>query len=188
MNKSTFNLYISDSVYKDIVNSEEQEAAGRSFPNKLLKQQHVQQLYISETEKLKSRLENVLKNPYSLYPLNTTSPKRLAIQRTYGLIYLSGEYSNSSPLIKINYIHINKAREKLEDGWDIDIKNILSELLPKHIFGSNYHATVIFDNMEKEKYLKSLQYVLKTVQSTYFYAVNDKCMGKRLNLRNRLSK
>jgi hypothetical protein len=45
-----FKVYISDSVYKDIVNAEEQKvASGRSFLYKLLKQQPVQQLSEIET-------------------------------------------------------------------------------------------------------------------------------------------
>lgn len=178
-----FKVYISESAYKDIVNSEEQKAASeRSFLYKLLMQQSVQQLSEIETIKIKVHPENVLKNPSSLYILSITSAEALAIQKTYGVMCLSGECPNFSPLIDINDIHIAKEQEKLGHGWDTvldsvetlpsnallltdrylfafrhpnagdgiaNIKDILTELLPKQFLGGNYHVTVVFDNMAK---------------------------------------
>lgn len=178
-----FKVYISDVVYKGIVDTEEQKvASGRSFLYRLLKQQPVQQLSDIETTKIKVHPENVLKNPSSLYILNITSAEALAIQRTYGVMCLSGESPNISPLIDINDIHIAKEQERLGRGWDTvldsvetlpsnallltdrylfafkhpnagdgiaNIKDILTELLPKQFLGGNYHVTVVFDNMAK---------------------------------------
>ena len=178
-----FKVYISDVVYKGIVDTEEQKvASGRSFLYRLLKQQPVQQLSDIETTKIKVHPEKVLKNPSSLYILNITSAEALAIQRTYGVMCLSGESPNISPLIDINDIHIAKEQERLGRGWDTvldsvetlpsnallltdrylfafkhpnagdgiaNIKDILTELLPKQFLGGNYHVTVVFDNMAK---------------------------------------
>jgi len=108
----------------------------------------------------------------------------LAIQRTYGVMCVSGDSPNITPLIDINDIHIAKEQEKLGRGWDTvldsverlpsnallltdrylfafrrpnagdgiaNIKDILSELLPKQFHGGNYHVTIIFDNMAKDE-------------------------------------
>ena len=180
-----FKVYISDSVYDRIVNTEEQRAtAGRSYLYKLLKQQPVQILTEKDTERYKLHPENVLKNPSSLYILNITHTEALTIQRTYGVMCVSGDSPNITPLIDINDIHIAKEQEKLGRGWDTvldsverlpsnallltdrylfafrrpnagdgiaNIKDILSELLPKQFHGGNYHVTIIFDNMAKDE-------------------------------------
>jgi hypothetical protein len=97
-----FKVYISDSVYKEIIDTEEQKATSeRSFLYKLLMQQPVQQLSGSGMEMLKTHPENVLYNPSSLYVPNLTSADALAIQRTYGFMCLSRERPNVSPLIDI---------------------------------------------------------------------------------------
>lgn len=179
-----FKVYISDSVYDRIISTEEQRAAGRSNLYKLLKQQPVQLLTEKNTEKFKAHPENVLKNPSSLYILNITHAEALAIQKTYGVMCLSGDSPNISPLIDVNDIHIAKEQERLGRGWDTvldsieelpsnallltdrylfafkrsnagdgiaNIKDILSELLPKQFLGGNYHVTIVFDNMAKDE-------------------------------------
>lgn len=180
-----FKVYISDSVYDRIINTEEQRAtAGRSNLYKLLKQQPVQILTEKDTERYKLLPENVLKNPSSLYILNITHTEALIVQKTYGVMCVSGDSLNISPLIDVNDIHIAKEQEKLGRGWDTvlnsvetlpsnallltdrylfafrrpnagdgiaNIKDILSELLPKQFHGGNYHVTIIFDNMAKDK-------------------------------------
>lgn len=126
-----FKVYISDSIYKEIFNSEERkDASARSFLYKLLMRQPVQQLSGSETEKFKTHPENVLKNPSSLYILNITSTEALAIQRTYGVMCQGGESPNISPLIDINDIHIAKEQEKLGHGWDTVLDSV--ETLPSN--------------------------------------------------------
>ena len=179
-----FKVYISDSVYDRIISTEEQRAtAGRSNLYKLLKQQPVQILTEKDTERFKLHPEDVQKNPSSLYILDITSTEALAIQRTYGVMCVSGESPNISPLIDVNDIHIAKEQEKLGRGWDTvldsvenlpsnallltdrylfafrrpdagdgiaNIKDVLSELLPKQFQGSNYHVAIIFDNMSKD--------------------------------------
>ena len=179
-----FKVFISQSVYDRIISTEEERTiSGRSNLYKLLKQQPIQILTDKDTERFKLHPENVQKNPSSLYILNIAHTEALTIQRTYGVMCVSGDSPNISPLIDINDIHIAKEQEKLGRGWDTvldsverlpsnallltdrylfafrrpnagdgiaNIKDILSELLPKQFHGGNYHVTIIFDNMAKD--------------------------------------
>lgn len=180
-----FKVYISDSVYDRIINLEEQRAiSGRSNLYKLLKLQPAQLLTEKDTEKFKLHPENVLKNPSSLYILNITHAEALAIQKTYGVMCMSGDSPNVSPLIDVNDIYIAKEQEQLGRGWDTvldsietlpsnallltdrylfafnrpyagdgiaNIKDILTELLPKQFLGGNYHVTIVFDKIAKNE-------------------------------------
>ena len=180
-----FKVFISQSVYDRIISTEEERTiSGRSNLYKLLKQQPIQILTDKDTERFKLHPENVQKNPSSLYILNIAHTEALTIQRTYGVMCVSGDSPNISPLIDINDIHIAKEQEKLGRGWDTvldsverlpsnallltdrylfafrrpnagdgiaNIKDILSELLPKQFHGGNYHVTIIFDNMAKDE-------------------------------------
>ncbi len=126
-----FKVYISDSVYNRIISTEEQRAtSGRSNLYKLLKQQPVQILTEKDTERLKLHPENVQKNSSSLYILDITSVEALAIQRTYGVMCVSGDCPNISPLIDINDIHIAKEQEKMGRGWDTVLDSV--EQLPSN--------------------------------------------------------
>lgn len=126
-----FKVYISESTYQDIINKEEQQASsGRSNLYRLLMQQPVQQLSDFETEKFKEHPENVLKDPSSLYILNTPHSEALAIQKTYGVMCLGGDSPNISPLIDINDIHIAKEQERLGHGWDTVLDSV--EMLPSN--------------------------------------------------------
>ena len=179
-----FKVYISDSVYDRIISAEEQRAsAGRSNLYKLLKQQPVQQLTEKDTEKFKAHPENVMKNPSALYILDITHSEALVMQKTYGVMCVSGDSPDISSLIDINDIHIAKEQERLGRGWDTvldsietlpsnallltdrylfafkrpnagdgiaNIKDILTQLLPKQFGGGNYHVTIVFDNMAKD--------------------------------------
>ena len=213
--RNMFKTYISDSVYDRIISAEEQRAsAGRSNLYKLLKQQPVQILTEKETEKFKAHSENVLKNPSSLYILNMTHAEALTIQKTYGVMCVSGDSPDISSLIDINDIHIAKEQEKLGCGWDTvldsietlpsnallltdrylfafkrpnagdgiaNIKDILTQLLPKQFGGGNYHVTIVFDNMAKdENYsFKEIAQLLEEVkqQVKYDYPITMEVIG-----------
>lgn len=125
-----FKVFISDSVYDRIISTEEQRAVGRSNLYKLLKQQPVQILTEKDTEKFKAHPEDVLKNPSSLYILNISHSEALAIQKTYGVMCVSGDSPNISPLIDINDIYIAKEQEILGRGWDTVLNSI--ETLPSN--------------------------------------------------------
>lgn len=125
-----FKVFISDSVYDRIISTEEQRAAGRSNLYKLLKQQPVQILTEKDTEKFKAHPEDVLKNPSSLYILNISHSEALAIQKTYGVMCVSGDSPNISPLIDINDIYIAKEQEILGRGWDTVLNSI--KMLPSN--------------------------------------------------------
>ena len=209
-----FKTYISESVYDRIISSDEQRAAGRSNLYKLLKQQPVQILTEKDAEKFKAHPENVLRNPSLLYILNMTHAEALTIQKTYGVMCLSGDSPDISSLIDINDIHIAKEQEKLGRGWDTvldsietlpsnallltdrylfsfnrpnagdgiaNIKDILTQLLPKQFGGGNYHVTIVFDNMAKnENYsFKEIAQLLEEVkqQVKYDYPITMEVLG-----------
>ena len=126
-----FKTYISDTVYEKIIRTEERKATtARSYLYKLLKQQPVQLLKQPDTERYKAYPENVLKNPAALYILDITYTEALAIQRNYGVICLSGETPDISPLIDINDIHRSENRKPLGRGWDSVLDSI--EKLPSN--------------------------------------------------------
>ena len=126
-----FKIFISDRIYRSIVSTEDLRAtSGRSYLYKLLMQQPVQQLSVEDTERLKAKPENVLKNPSSLYILDIPYSEALAIQRAYGIMCLSGDSPNISPLIDVNDIHIAKEQEKLGNGWDTVLNSV--EQLPSN--------------------------------------------------------
>lgn len=126
-----FKVYISESIYKDVINAEEQkQASARSQLYKLLKQQQVEMLDSAETEQLRAHSEEVLKHPSSLYILNIPIADTMRIQVSYGVMCLSAEALNISPLIDVNDIHISNEREKLGRGWDSVLDSV--EPLPSN--------------------------------------------------------
>lgn len=126
-----FKIFISESVFQDIVRTEEQKAVlMRSFLYKLLKQQPVQILTEADTDRIKSKPEEVLKNPSALYILNMPHSEALSIQKTFGVMCLSGDCPNISPLIDINDIHISNEHVKLGRGWDTVLDSV--EMLPSN--------------------------------------------------------
>ncbi len=126
-----FKVYISESIYKDVINAEEQkQASARSQLYKLLKQQQVEMLDSAETEQLRAHSEEVQKHPSSLYILNIPIADTMRIQVSYGVMCLSAEALNISPLIDVNDIHISNEREKLGRGWDSVLDSV--ETLPSN--------------------------------------------------------
>ena len=126
-----FKVFITDRLYKSIICKEKQRTtSGRSNLYKLLMQQPVQQLSDKETEQIKAKPEDVLKHPSALYILDITHSEALTIQRTYGVMCLSGESPNISPLIDINDIHIAKEQIPLGRGWDTVLDSV--ETLPSN--------------------------------------------------------
>lgn len=126
-----FKTYISDTVYERIISTEERKAtATRSYLYKLLKQQTVQLLKQTDTERYKAHPENVLKNPSALYILDITYAEALAIQRNYGVMCMSSECPDISPLIDVSDIHYPKEQEKLGRGWDTVLDSV--EKLPSN--------------------------------------------------------
>lgn len=126
-----FKTYISDTVYEKIISTEERKATtAHSYLYKLLRQQPVQLLKQPDTERYKAYPENVLKNPSALFILDITRAEALAIQKTYGVICLSGEAPDISPLIDVNDIHRSENRKPLGRGWDSVLDSI--EKLPSN--------------------------------------------------------
>ena len=126
-----FKVFISQSVYDRIISTEEQRAiSGRTNLYKLLKLQPIQLLTEKDEERFRQHPENVLKNPSSLYILNIAHTEALTVQRTYGVMCVSGDSPNISPLIDVNDIHIAKEQEKLGRGWDTVLDSV--ERLPSN--------------------------------------------------------
>ena len=126
-----FKVCISDAAYQRLVSAEEQKGtAGRSNLYKLLKQQPVQLLTASDNERYRTHPEEVLKNPSALHILNMTHTEALAIQKTYGVMCMSSDCPDISPLIDVNDIHISNERERLGRGWDSVLDSV--EKLPSN--------------------------------------------------------
>ena len=90
----------------------------------------VVQTITKDTERFKLHPEDVLKNPSSLYILDITHAEALAIQKTYGVLCVSGDSPDITLLIDINDIHITKEQEKLGRGWDTVLDSV--EPLPSN--------------------------------------------------------
>lgn len=135
-----FKIYISESVYYDIIGTEEKKTeAARSSLYKLLKlmtpkeknqPQALKLLSAVETEQYRSHPETVLKNPSTLYVLNVAQAEASDIQRRYGVMCLCGEHPNISPLIDVNDIHVSNNGQRLGRGWDSVLDSV--EKLPSN--------------------------------------------------------
>ena len=126
-----FKIFISETIYNKVIKTEvPKPEASRSNLYKLLAQQQVQRLSAEQTKQYKDQPETVLENPSSLYVLDITKAEALSIQKTFGVICLSGEDIDISPLIDINDIHIANEREKLGKGWDTVLHSV--EKLPSN--------------------------------------------------------
>ena len=86
--------------------------SARSNLYKLLKQQPVEMLSTTDTNRYKTHPEDVLKASIcTLYPIDMPCANTLAIQKQYGVMCLSGISPDISPLIDVNDIHISKEFE-----------------------------------------------------------------------------
>ena len=120
-----FNIVISDTIYNRIIASNEGSPLHR-----LLKQQPSRLLSSADTDYLKQHPEEVLKSPSSLYILDVQPAEALSIRRSFGVMCLSGENPDITPLIDVNDIHISNEHEKLGRGWDSVLDSV--EKLPSN--------------------------------------------------------
>lgn len=126
-----FKIIISEDYFIKIRAVEEREPPQKqSYLYKLLQQQPVQLLSAAQNEELKTHPENVLKAPSALYVLDITPSEALAIKRLYGVMCLSTEQPDMSPLIDVNDIHVANEQEKLGRGWDSVLDSV--ESLPSN--------------------------------------------------------
>ena len=126
-----FKIIITESVLTGIKAQEESKPVqSRSRLYKLLQQQKPQILSDTETALLKESPEKVLNNPAALYILDITPQETISIQRSFGVMCLSGDDPDITPLIDINDIHISVEREKLGRGWDSVLDSV--EKLPSN--------------------------------------------------------
>lgn len=120
-----FNIVISDSIYNRIIAGNEESPLHR-----LLTQQPSRLLSSADTDYLKQHPEEVLKSSSSLYILDVSPAEALAIRRSFGVMCLSGDHPDISPLIDVNDIHISNEHEKLGRGWDSVLDSV--EKLPSN--------------------------------------------------------
>ena len=66
----------------------------------------------------------MLKNPSALYILDLPHSETLSIQKSFGVMCVSGSCPSISPLIDVNDIHIAKEQEKLGRGWDTVLDSV----------------------------------------------------------------
>ncbi len=126
-----FKVIISETIYNQIVSVEgKKEKKVRSYLYKLMHQQPIVKLSAAETDHLKSHPEEVLKNPSSLYVLDVTHSEALRIQNAYGVLCLSSDSLQISPLIDINDIHVPEPKKKKGRGWDSVLDSV--ENLPSN--------------------------------------------------------
>lgn len=120
-----FNIVISDTIYNRIIASNEGSPLHR-----LLKQQPSRLLSSADTDHLKQHPEDVLKSPSSLYILDVQPAEALSMRRSFGVMCLSGDNPDITPLIDVNDIHISNEHEKLGRGWDSVLDSV--EKLPSN--------------------------------------------------------
>lgn len=118
-------ISISDTVYEQVM-----ATGGSGDIGKLLKLQPSRLLSSADTDHLKQHPEDVLKSPSSLYILDVPPAEALAIRRSFGVMCLSGDNPDITPLIDVNDIHISNEHEKLGRGWDSVLDSV--EKLPSN--------------------------------------------------------
>ena len=123
-----FKVIISGSIHQRIISAGQDAARVHSYLYRLLKRQPVQLL--PDVSRLRAHPEEVLNNPSALYVLDVSPEEARSIQQSYGVMCLSGERLDVSPLIDINDIHISNVKEKLGHGWDTVLDSV--EKLPSN--------------------------------------------------------
>lgn len=123
-----FKIYLTEATYNNIVSAKVVDE--NSCLRKLLKQQPVQLLKEVDNENFKTHPEEVLKNPSALYILDITPAEAVYIQNKYGVMCLSCENPDISPLIDVNDYFKPSTKEIKFKGWDKVLDNI--EMLPSN--------------------------------------------------------
>lgn len=126
-----FKVYISDSIYQNIIIAEERKSLSeRSYLYKLLKKQPVQILKPVEEMNILANPKEVLNNPSSLYILNISPEEASAIEKSYGVMCLSSDSLNIGKLIDVNDDQTVDQHERLGKGWDTVLNSV--ETLPSN--------------------------------------------------------
>lgn len=124
-----FKIIISESIYQRISSSQEEQAKNPRLC-KMLKHYDTKLLSSEATQELKDNPVMCLDNPSALFILDITPTEALGIQRNYGVMCLSGENPDVSPLIDINDYFSPIPKEKKFRGWDKILDNV--EPLPSN--------------------------------------------------------
>lgn len=133
-----FKIFISKSIYDRIIGDEKKK---HTFLYKMLKWQEEQQYALQKQQPNKHILlklddaatkryedENwqseVLNNPSSLYVLDIPKDTALAIQKRYGVVCVSGENPDVSPLLDVDDFFKPIPGEIKYNGWDKVLDNV----------------------------------------------------------------
>ena len=122
-----FKIFISESAHQCIDSA---ATTVHSHLCKLLKQQPVQLLTSADNDDFKAHPENMLKNPSSLYILDISPTEALGIQKKYGVMCLSSDSPDISPLIDVNDYFTPTIGKKKFKGWDRILDSV--EKLPSN--------------------------------------------------------
>ena len=122
-----FKIFILESVRQSIVNAAKTKPSNLS---KLLEQQSIEPLTPADNEHFKAHPEDMLKNPSALYILDISPVEALAIQKRYGVMCLSCENPDVSPLIDVNDYFTPSTDKKKFKGWDRILDSV--EKLPSN--------------------------------------------------------
>ena len=122
-----FKIFISESAHQGFVST---ATTRPSYLSKLLKRQPVQLLTSADNDDFKAHPENMLKNPSSLYILDISPTEALGIQKKYGVMCLSSDSPDISPLIDVNDYFTPTIGKKKFKGWDRILDSV--EKLPSN--------------------------------------------------------
>lgn len=122
-----FKIFISEAAHQGIVST---TATRQSYLSKLLKRQPVQLLTAADNDDFKAHPENMLKSPSSLYLLDISPTEALGIQKKYGVMCLSSDSPDISPLIDVNDYFTPTIGKKKFKGWDRILDSV--EKLPSN--------------------------------------------------------
>ena len=122
-----FKIFISEAAHQGIVRA---ATTRPSYLSKLLKRQPVQLLTTADNDVFKAHPENMLKNPSSLYILDISPTEALGIQKKYGVMCLSSDSPDISPLIDVNDYFTPTIGKKKFKGWDRILDSV--EKLPSN--------------------------------------------------------
>lgn len=124
-----FQIFISENTYRRIVAEEKQKQNDkRSFLHKLLDSYRKSVVFLPPDKPLPE--EYLLQHPSSLFILDIPIVEAERLQKSYGVLCMSSNAINISPLIDVNDIHISNEREKLGRGWDSVLDSV--ERLPSN--------------------------------------------------------
>lgn len=126
-----FSIIISNTVHNKMSEAVKSNSAlNTTNLYKILNKYDKQVISQEQTENLKTHPEKVLNNPSSLYILDISQNEAKSTQENYGVLCLSGDNPDVTPLIDINDAFVSNKSHQLEKGWDTVLNSV--ESLPSN--------------------------------------------------------